>query len=348
MEDKIVQITSKKFHLRTKDELTFILERIDNDEDAIYSWNRFVNREEQISFYNYCKLYRNNSGVLNRKGFLEASETNNNLLDGYVAMKTSLRKYSKQNELWIAYVTPVPIESIKKADIEMCMCVLTHPDCSFTVHMGINRCFLYLQREARKVLDHSAVNYYGPHKKLSMRLHAFAAKIMVQRGKTMMLSAPVQYMVDIFEKAFENDLFGALITIENPVCADSLYRRTATILYTKQNKKQKMMTDDDEYVDYNPELIKIPFIEEKIWQLKDQDPNTYRVDWTNHGKVLTIRNLDNQVVYKQDFEKEQVETNGKIFKGGGDTRQFDWVNHSDFRFAPYVLVDLEALADKMT
>ncbi|MDD9139866.1 MAG: hypothetical protein NQ127_02950 [Candidatus Cardinium sp.] len=102
-----------------------------------------------------------------------------------------------EDELWIAYAAIVePSSNLKYEDIEMVVTVSTANGLPFTSHRGIFRSPLF-QRAIHPKLQKQ------PHKNISVSLHAFAARTILQLhvDKIYMINAPALEMRGILIKA---------------------------------------------------------------------------------------------------------------------------------------------------
>ncbi len=115
---------------------------------------------------------------------------------GTGAFLGSLRYYQHPNaEVWVAFVSNKPVINPYKIDessIEMFVTVDTSEHSVFTSHMGIARAAGTFPKALQ-------------HKNISMKLHAFAAKFMLEQHpeKMYMINAPAEEMREIVIDAFK-------------------------------------------------------------------------------------------------------------------------------------------------
>jgi len=145
-------------------ELYFIMDRVDGFPDKIKFWRDFAKEDE------------------------ETYEARNQVTAGASALFIIMDEYSDLgNAIWMAYASPVPpspdISTPVAKNVELYVSVNTVYDAPMYSNMGIQR----------------SSQYIGPrHGRLSIPLHSFTAKVMIEEygleGKEYMITAPVGNM----------------------------------------------------------------------------------------------------------------------------------------------------------
>ena len=113
--------------------------------------------------------------------------------DGNLHFKNALNQASyRENEVWVAYATThveQEYNALKSDKMLIFMSVISSPKALVTTHMGISK-----TEEAQR----NPVNSRG----LSMYLHSFAAKVMLQRNpsRQFMVTVPAYTMTRIMNK----------------------------------------------------------------------------------------------------------------------------------------------------
>ncbi len=222
------------------DGLFFIMERIDDDalnaDNRLYFWKSYHNQERYRYHGEYKGAWATECLPKNR-GFLNFQSRDSNLLSGLVSFESALH-YHTHSELWIAYASTRPIDNPNEVtidDIEMVVPVMTSPNAPMAIHMGINRSFYYL---LEAINDESK----EIHKNLSMDLHSFAAKCILDQDATKryMMSAPVPAMTSIFQKSI----------LQNPnyptfFVGDNIHDTTAYLKKRLSIKTFTALTDEE-------------------------------------------------------------------------------------------------------
>lgn len=121
-------------------------------------------------------------------------------------------------EMWIAYVlsseeAPNGYRTKESlAEVELCFAVSTEKDAPVTSHMGIQRSRLYIHKHLEERLQNSisqetTVLKHQWHERISIPLHAFAAKVMLLRGPTkkFMINVPMFEMKNIMIRALPTE-----------------------------------------------------------------------------------------------------------------------------------------------
>jgi len=164
------------------------MERVDGEEYEEYrnAWYDFLRKEidnlQDISSEAMEAYERLPKEVQERTPLIVPSD------DGAAGFQKAL-DYATHNEFWIVYASLVPIDRVGHAFfslIEMFVSCSTIPKAPMIANMGIQRTSNYMGRKRRK------------HGRLSMVLHSFIAKVMLQRygpkNKLYMITVPVGNM----------------------------------------------------------------------------------------------------------------------------------------------------------
>ena len=115
---------------------------------------------------------------------------------GVQGFHPSLKYYNNINtEVWVAFISNKPVNDPNEVDLsstEMFVTVTTSEHSSFTTHMGIARSSSFPRDKQ--------------HKNISTKLHAFAAKFMLEQHpeKIYELNVPTNLMEEIIIKEFED------------------------------------------------------------------------------------------------------------------------------------------------
>jgi hypothetical protein len=183
---------SPRVYVSRKGGLTYVAERIDlpwirvkmDDYDEYYFtpppnealefWYQFAKEEKKLSHRPELK-----SRVKSDEGLSMFADRINQFHDG------------NKNESWVVYATPADVTDAttrpRPSDIEMYVSVTTDDDAPMVTHMGIQRSFQY-----------AAVSGHTSHRRISITLHSFAAKVMHERKRKLyMITRPVNEMRDI-------------------------------------------------------------------------------------------------------------------------------------------------------
>ncbi|AWN81469.1 hypothetical protein [Candidatus Cardinium hertigii] len=123
-----------------------------------------------------------------------------------------------KDELWIAYAAIVePSSNLNYDDIEMVMTVSTANGLPFSSHWGIFRSPLFQMNINQKLQKQ-------PHKNISVSLHAFAARTILQlhADKIYMINAPALEMRDILIKALPDTAIAIGDNLLKEACEEEL------------------------------------------------------------------------------------------------------------------------------
>ena len=201
---RIQRLQAGLYTCQIAEDLYFVLEKFDQQTaeiqssrrkadrvtDDFYYWSDFNKQQKQLI---ESEKYRNLLGRDVGSDYHDGITSFGRMLDS--AQEAGKKPWGDQCELWIAYVSYVPIrakaceQNLSHADIEMSFGVFNDKELPFTVHMGISRSLS--AKDAGRI----------QHSRISVDLHSFAAHVMkiVDPRKEYMITVPLKGMRNILQ-----------------------------------------------------------------------------------------------------------------------------------------------------
>ena len=197
----ISRVQENVYVCQMKEDLFFVLEKLDQQTAEIQSSRR---KADQVTndFWYWQDFNRAQKDLVESQKYRDqlGPDVGSDYHDGITSFAFMLKSFQEagkkpwgdQCELWIAYVSYVPIfgqaykQNLSYANIEISFGVFNDKDLTFGVHMGISRSLS--AKDAGKI----------PHSRISVDLHSLPAYIM---GKEYMITVPLKGMRNIFQAA---------------------------------------------------------------------------------------------------------------------------------------------------
>jgi hypothetical protein len=253
--------------------------------------------------------------------------------EGAAGFLSALKYYNNTStEVWVAFASDKPAadaNDVNQDSIEMFVTVTTSEHSSFTGHMGITRSGYFPQ--------------YKQHKNISTKLHAFAAKFMLEQHpeKLYEINVPTPIMQEIIIKKFEDKGL-----VNKVFIGDNITQPTSTSIEENRKYYEMLKQRVEELGDRAPDkiiramherLMNIHLLEQKFAAEKGEKYLPIEIrgwDWD-----FVVKDEHNQIV--QTITKEQQKDEFAWFFGPG----FQFTNVRGFDNLQLLTCDLHALAD---
>lgn len=270
-EQNVIKVNDDFYIGQKEPHLWLVMERIDEKVENRFHrkgfWEDFVSNER--SAHDLYKKEWAYDSLKNRVGYLMFSDRGQSLVEGIQGFEATMdpkHGFLKNNEVWIAYATPVDPRTLGQSNrsntsIEMAFTVMTDENAPMVAHMGILRSFEYMlksldadKREETNIFRNQELskeeketrtqnvkkgmwkeNPYPRHQRFSMDLHSFAAKIIALKypQKQYMITYPVPTMATIMKKA-----------LPDGIISEGDTRDIGIKIYESQNKNYSLDKED--------------------------------------------------------------------------------------------------------
>ncbi len=319
----VQKISDDLYSGKVNDQFYVCLERVDHKN--IDMWEGYAKQQESAGERMNLKYLQTVDGSRRFMSIMKAYKSGN---------------IAHTNELWVAYASNVAIKERAKLNylngssnpnIEMFVSVVTSPDALITSHMGISRTW-----EAALSLEQKQPTLKKQSDQ-SMHLHSFAAKVMKMRDpkKVYMLTAPAVAMRNIFIKKMpENSVFVGDSIYEQQIKAAEKDPMTllSPALDLKEKKGETAQHREERLKKSAEEMVRYINLKEKVSLLK-----------TSPSRIIRV--IDGR---KQKFTIEKPDE-APLVTFDQSTKTYQWMYTEPYEdrglFLPYVLVDLEKLAE---